>query len=431
MRYKCNPERARPPTIHSTSRLHPTRQMPPSDVPPPAPLKYDTEFYPDTVTFLTGDNVLFAVPKRPFLSGSSTFAKKYQIVDDRQTEHIQVNLSNPMSFPIKLEYDSEAFQPFCRVLCPMERRETNQSLTQQQWIRVLRLSILWNFNDIRQKAIDMMNLTEPKLSPFDKITLGKELNISAWLKSGYSELVTRGSSISLEEAQALGLQTAISLISIRESYLRSKYSKHGLPAALDEQIITVFQSEFDSIYLVEQYCMMPKDRGAAEKVRLKKVRAEEAEKREKECERLRAELAEKEKRQKKENEELAKEREALKALEAGVPGATKPATPAKVLPVPGTVKSQAGSGPTPDKLPSNSPFPSAAPSAPQPVTSAPVFPPNNSPFAALKQNTPGQGFLGFATQNAFSAGATSPFGGAPASAPQVPASNAPFSFGSR
>ncbi|KAF6761051.1 hypothetical protein DFP72DRAFT_30864 [Ephemerocybe angulata] len=418
MRYKCNPERARPPTIHSTSRLHPTRQMPPSDVPPPA-LKYDTEFYPDTVTFLTGDNVLFAVPKRPFLSGSSTFAKKYQIVDDRQTEHIQVNLSNPMSFPVKLEYDSEAFQPFCRVLCPMERRETNQSLTQQQWIWVLRLSILWNFNDIRQRAIEMMNLTEPKLSPFDRITLGKELNIAAWLKSGYSELVTRGSSISFEEAQALGLQTAISLISIRESYLRLKYSKHGLPATLDEQIISALQSEFDSIYLVEQHCMMPKDREVAEKVRLKKVRAEEEAKREKECQRLRAELAEKEKWQKKENEELAKKRETLKALEAGVPATTKPSAPAKVLSVLPTTKIQAGPAPTPGTPASNSPFSSATPSAPQPATSAPVFPPNNSPFAALKQNTAGKGFLAFATQKTFGAGANSPFGVAPVSAPQV------------
>ncbi|KAF6747347.1 hypothetical protein DFP72DRAFT_1075384 [Ephemerocybe angulata] len=405
--------------------------MSPSDVPPPAPLKYDKEFYPDTVTFLTSDNVLFAVPKRPFLSGSSTFAKKYQIVDDRRAQHTQANSSKFPSSPIKLEYDSEAFRPFCKVLCPMERHETTPTLTQQKWIWVLRFATIWNFNDLRQRATDMLNLTEPKLSPFDKITLGKELNVSAWLKSGYSELVTRGSSISVEEAQVLGLQTAISLIAIRESYLRSKYSKHGLPVTLDKQIISAFQSEFDSIYLVEQDCMLPQDREAAEKGRLKKVRAEEEAKREKECERLRAELAEKEKRQKKENEELAEKREALNALEAGVPSAEKPAAAAKVSPVPAAAKSQAGSGPAPDKLPSNSPFPSAAPSAPQPVTSAPVFPPNNSPFAALKQNTPGQGFLGFATQNAFSAGATSPFGGAPVSAPQVLASNAPFSFGSR
>ncbi|KAF5317259.1 hypothetical protein D9611_003675 [Ephemerocybe angulata] len=406
--------------------------MPPST---PAP-KYDTEFYPDTITFLTDDNVLFDVPKRPFLTRSTLFAEEHKIGATFSFENSLTLDQNVPVNPIPLQVDAAPFQAFCKILCPRDRYQAKH--TQVQWFSVLKLATAWRFNDIRQKALEKLNTPEFKLPVFDRINRGQELNISAWVTSGYTEIVTRSSPIAFDEAEKLGWQTAISLTAIRENYIRAKYGKKGSSTTLEEQITCAFQSEFDRIYLAEQHCMMPKEREQAEQVRLKKVQAEEEAKRERECERLRAELAEKEKRQKKENEDLAKKRETLKALEAASPATPKPvvAVAAKPL-VLGPVKPQAepvtfapGSmAPNPPSGTSSSLAAAPGPSVvPQPAASAPVFPPNNSPFAALKQSTVGQGLGAFATQNTFNAGANSPFGVAPANVTQVPSSNAPFSF---
>ncbi|KAF6761057.1 hypothetical protein DFP72DRAFT_1165564 [Ephemerocybe angulata] len=406
--------------------------MPPST---PAP-KYDTEFYPDTITFLTDDNVLFDVPKRPFLTRSTLFAEEHKIGATPSFKNSGALDQNVPVNPISLQVDAESFRAFCKALCPRDNYQVKFTLA--QLLSVLKLASAWRFNDIRQVALESFITFQSKLSVFEKIDRGQQLNISAWVMSGYTELVTRSSPIAFDEAEKLGWQTAISLTAIRENCIHAKYGKKGSFPTLEEQITSAFQSEFDRFYLTEQHCMMPKEREQAEEVRLKKVQAAEEAKRERECERLRAELAEKEKRQKKENEDLAKQRETLKALEAASPATPKPVVVATAKPlVFGPAKPQAepvtfapGSmAPNPPSGSSSSLAAAPGPSVvPQPAASTPLFPPNNSPFAALKQNTVGQGLGAFATQNTFNAGANSPFGVAPANVTQVPSSNAPFSF---
>lgn len=73
---------------------------------------------------------------------------------------------------------------------------------------------MWGFTDIRERAIQ--ELSSVKMNAVDQILLAKEYKVPSWLIAGYHELVRRIPTLSLDEAQKLGLETSILLCHIRE-----------------------------------------------------------------------------------------------------------------------------------------------------------------------------------------------------------------------
>jgi hypothetical protein len=90
------------------------------------------------------------------------------------------------------------------------------SITEEEWATVLKLSDMWDSFDIRKLAIKEMSNIE--MHPVTEVLLARQYTIRKWLISGYEELVTRGEVISVDEAEKLGLETAILIFHIREKH---------------------------------------------------------------------------------------------------------------------------------------------------------------------------------------------------------------------
>ena len=86
--------------------------------------------------------------------------------------------------------------------------------TRDQWTSVLKLAILWEFDTIRQVALDHLE-REPAA---DRIYLGQafDLDFEYWLLPAMHEIVRRHKPISVEEANLMGLDTTLKLASVRE-----------------------------------------------------------------------------------------------------------------------------------------------------------------------------------------------------------------------
>lgn len=82
-----------------------------------------------------------------------------------------------------------------------------------EWISVLKLSTMWEFQETRKLAIQTLS---SGIDLTTKILLGKQYKVGEWLFAAYEGLAKRTEPISLDEAERLGLETAIRLYQIRE-----------------------------------------------------------------------------------------------------------------------------------------------------------------------------------------------------------------------
>jgi hypothetical protein len=90
-------------------------------------------------------------------------------------------------------------------------------LTRKEWIEILGLSTMWEFLSIRELAIRELSKFEMKAA--DKIRLGREYDVIDWLLSGYREFVQQPATLSLEDAERIGFETAFRLLRVREKFL--------------------------------------------------------------------------------------------------------------------------------------------------------------------------------------------------------------------
>ncbi|KAF6761040.1 hypothetical protein DFP72DRAFT_804333 [Ephemerocybe angulata] len=276
----------------------------------------DEEYYWDLIKFLVGDHV-FRVPKHRFLTGSEVFATTYGL-DRAQGSEREDELN-----AVSLDVEPHEFRIFLGALYP-KQLQGELTLTPDEWLAVLKLSTKWLFNDFRKMAIEKLSpLTG--MDPIEKVRIGKEFCVEAWLLSGYRELVNRDESITVGDAGKLGWQSAIRLCGLREDWKipgRRNPSAMAVPANLDSEIEIAFRDKFEAIREAQSLYMTVEDRTEAERKR----QAEEKEAKDvaerkaqeerilvpHEAERRRIELAAEEER--KRVDELAKELEERRQL---------------------------------------------------------------------------------------------------------------------
>ena len=84
---------------------------------------------------------------------------------------------------------------------------------------------MWEFTDIRERAIRELSEDKDAAGPIDKIERGKHYDVNQWVMEGYVELLKRAETITNEEAEYLGWKTAAKLLLVREQYLASIMSQ--------------------------------------------------------------------------------------------------------------------------------------------------------------------------------------------------------------
>lgn len=88
-----------------------------------------------------------------------------------------------------------------------------------EWESVLRLSMKWDMEDIRNLALQ--ELANIGMDSVDKIAFGITYGVEDWLFTGYRELVERDATISWEEGDRLGGKTVARLCKLREDVIKA------------------------------------------------------------------------------------------------------------------------------------------------------------------------------------------------------------------
>ena len=120
----------------------------------------------------------------------------------------------------------------------------------EAWISVLKLSTMWAFGKLRQKAIK--RLGKLNVDPVEKVMLARNYKVEQFLVDGYGGLITRKEGPSLEEAKVLGYEVVIQLYKMREQHSRLE----GMPPSsmrrsartrMVSDIEKTFKEELDNI----------------------------------------------------------------------------------------------------------------------------------------------------------------------------------------
>jgi hypothetical protein len=90
-------------------------------------------------------------------------------------------------------------------------------MTCAEWKSVLKLSTMWNFDVLRDLAVKSMS--ELPIDAVEKAALAREYDIDEWLLPALNELAQREDPIGVDEALRLGLEQAVKIAAVRESFI--------------------------------------------------------------------------------------------------------------------------------------------------------------------------------------------------------------------
>ncbi|KAI6137432.1 hypothetical protein EDD17DRAFT_1517365 [Pisolithus thermaeus] len=170
-----------------------------------------SNFYVSTVTFLVEDS-LFKGPREPFEKESEVFCDMLSLPQGSSVVAEGTSDENPIRIDRTSKDDFE--QLLKALLHRKYGSQPNLPHGIEQWTSVLKLSTAWNFERLRQAAINA--LTESGISTVDRVVLSQRYYIKNWLLPALNELARRPEPITLEEAQRMGIDIALKLASVRE-----------------------------------------------------------------------------------------------------------------------------------------------------------------------------------------------------------------------
>jgi hypothetical protein len=134
------------------------------------------------------------------------------------------------------------------------------SLTDDEWLSVLKLSTKWFFNELRQVAIS--HLSSVDMDAIKRIRFAKEFKVYDCLLEGYHQLVERlerpqdtQGPITAREGKVIGLEVALALSGIAIRRLRGT-----IVGNVKGDLLTAFKDEFDCIQQAERRFMTRADR---------------------------------------------------------------------------------------------------------------------------------------------------------------------------
>ncbi|KAF8068017.1 hypothetical protein FPV67DRAFT_1358061, partial [Lyophyllum atratum] len=143
------------------------------------------------------EDCLFRVPTHYFNASTDFFTSDFESFGKNE-ENV-----------LKLENITKTeFRALLNLMYPLPLALT-RTLSDNEWISVLKLSTTWKMLDIRRMAID--HLTAAPMSLADRIVLARAYSIVDWLRASYTTLAASVTDISPEDAAKIGLETVFKL----------------------------------------------------------------------------------------------------------------------------------------------------------------------------------------------------------------------------
>ncbi|TDL18240.1 hypothetical protein BD410DRAFT_793561 [Rickenella mellea] len=170
--------------------------------------KRDEKYYVQSLVFLVED-CLFKAP-RPYFEQSEVFRDTFKLppvdgVFEGANDETALRLHG-----IK----ANDFRAFLSVLMPLPSSE-EATATKEEWLGVLSLADMWNFEKIRQLSID--KLRKEPMDAVERILHGRKHQIEEWLLAGHLHLARRDTFLSIVEAEQLGgLPFVIKMVKARD-----------------------------------------------------------------------------------------------------------------------------------------------------------------------------------------------------------------------
>jgi len=210
---------------------------------------HDPAYYFTTITFRVG-GILLRVPKHHFVEQSEVFRDMFELPVANDT--VPDGLSDEQ--PLRLEGVSIAdFRQLLRAMFP-SRPLSIETFTLSQWTSVLRLSALWQMEDLKKSAAQALptlsgsreewttlldlsvhhQLPEVRKTaiqkltpilqtayfqnPFEMIATAKTYQVRSWFLIGLQGLVQRRELLSEADTKKLGWNTVLKVCRIRDKF---------------------------------------------------------------------------------------------------------------------------------------------------------------------------------------------------------------------
>lgn len=110
--------------------------------------------------------------------------------------------------------------------------ETQLSLP--EWTSVLKLSMMWQFTEIREFVIN--RISEIQIDVVDKIVLAREYHISEWLFTSLNEYVKGRPPVTIKDVNRLGLDYILKILHVRDTCYRAYQDfTHALRSAFENE----------------------------------------------------------------------------------------------------------------------------------------------------------------------------------------------------
>ncbi|KAF9041503.1 hypothetical protein BJ165DRAFT_289881 [Panaeolus papilionaceus] len=171
--------------------------------------------------FVQVQDTLFQIPRVVFEGRQgSPFADAATLATQQDT-NLSTTEGSSADNPVVLPVDLQDFEDLLHMMYASGSLIPNypSEISSDQWKGTLRLAILWNFDDIRAKALKALEANTEKY-PLERISVAREFRLRKWLISGYGELIA-GPLTALEPkgcAATLGWETLALLYHARGEY---------------------------------------------------------------------------------------------------------------------------------------------------------------------------------------------------------------------
>ncbi|KAK0241285.1 hypothetical protein EDD85DRAFT_818304 [Armillaria nabsnona] len=180
----------------------------------PAPLSLspsrDQDYYWETIV-LQVEDTLIRVPKHHLVGKSEVFDSMLSLPQGKNDPE-GISDEKPIQLAGIKKVD---FNRLLQIIYPIDNMRL-PDLSVNGWVSVLALSSLWRMS-VRKTAMERLTSRLSQISPVDRILLGRRYSVADWISSGYEELASRAGVVSLDEAEKVGLGTALRIEHVRES----------------------------------------------------------------------------------------------------------------------------------------------------------------------------------------------------------------------
>ncbi|KAK0459207.1 uncharacterized protein EV420DRAFT_308675 [Desarmillaria tabescens] len=169
-----------------------------------SPSRSENYYWEDVVVQV--EDTLFRFPKH-YLMGKSEAFKSMLSMPQGDNEPEGTSDDRPIKL---LGISKVEFERLLQVLHPIDAQK-EPNLSMDAWFSVMKLSSLWRLADTRNVAISHLTTLLWKIDPVDRVILGRKYSVAQWLSSGYMDLVHRAELLTQEEAEKIGLDTALQI----------------------------------------------------------------------------------------------------------------------------------------------------------------------------------------------------------------------------